>query len=507
MDQIPIPIASAPGIQRDGTSLDGNEYIDGQWVRFQRGKPRKMGGYRSITSTIEEIIRGMSVYPSNGFQYMHLGSRSKLTQLITNTLGQFSGQYDRTPAGFADNVANLWQFDIFFDSVGPEANQIIAHGAPNLLDIGSEIEVPIYRGDADTNGVLTDSGMDPQSGGVLVLAPYLLTFGNNGRVDASNVNDPTATNGTAYVGTGTKIVKGLPVRGTGSGPSGLLWSLDALIRATFADAAESMPFAFDVISAESSLLSSQGVIEYDGIYYWPGVDRFLMFNGVVREVPNLLNQNYFFDNVNMAQRQKVFAFKVPRFGEILWCYPRGSATECTHAVIFNVRENTWYDTALPGMGRSAGVFAKVLSKPFMVDVDLTATGYTLWQHETGVDEVKGVDVNAIPSWFETHEISPVIDGKPMNKSLQVARIEPDFIQTGNLKLTVRGRANAKAPVINSQIFDIVDGTAVEAQQQTTPLLENRRLLSFKFESNVAGGDYQMGKCLAHVQPTDGRITS
>ena len=37
---------------------------------------------------------------------------------------------------------------------------------------------------------------------------------------------------------------------------------------------------------------------------------------VVREIENTLNVNWFFDNLNGAQRQKVFGFKVPRFGEI-----------------------------------------------------------------------------------------------------------------------------------------------------------------------------------------------
>ena len=33
-----------PGIQRDGTSFDTNLCIDGQWVRFYRGRPKKIGG-------------------------------------------------------------------------------------------------------------------------------------------------------------------------------------------------------------------------------------------------------------------------------------------------------------------------------------------------------------------------------------------------------------------------------------------------------------------------------
>lgn len=40
---------SRPGVRRDGTELDSPFYLDGQWVRWQRGKPRKMGGYSSMS--------------------------------------------------------------------------------------------------------------------------------------------------------------------------------------------------------------------------------------------------------------------------------------------------------------------------------------------------------------------------------------------------------------------------------------------------------------------------
>ncbi len=69
-------------------------------------------------------------------------------------------------------------------------------------------------------------------------------------------------------------------------------------------------------------MSPNAVVDYDGVYFWAGVDRFLMYNGVVREVPNVMNLNWFFDGLDPRQRAKVFAFKNPRYGEIWWCYPR-----------------------------------------------------------------------------------------------------------------------------------------------------------------------------------------
>jgi len=141
---------------------------------------------------------------------------------------------------------------------------------------------------------------------------------------------------------------------------------------TVGGAARTFYWRYDIISSQSSILSSQSVIEYDGIYYWCGVDRFLLYNGVVKEIKNNFNQNYFFDNLNYQQRQKVWAQKVPRFGEIWWFYPSGDSVECNDAVIYNVREDVWYDAGgALGARRTAGFFSQVFKYPINAGEDLT----------------------------------------------------------------------------------------------------------------------------------------
>jgi hypothetical protein len=175
-------------------------------------------------------------------------------------------------------------------------------------------------------------------------------------------------------------------------------------------------------------------------------------------------------------------------------------------VILNVREGTWYDTALPGGGRSAGLYAKVYSKPFMVDVDLTDTGHTLWQHETGTNEIRGVNVEPIPSHFTTSEISMLTTtDSAQDKSLRIARIEPDFVQVGDMTLTVIGRANARAAPQPSALFRFPD-VAASPEEQVVNLKEVRRLMQFTFATNTPDGDYQMGQPVALLEPADGRFT-
>jgi len=511
MAPTPYVIKSLPGIKRDGTRFENGFYVDGQWCRFQRGLPRKMWGYRRFSDQIPEISRGLNTYNQDGLLYVASGGASTLTQLSINSNGVVTSLVDRTPgAGFVSSANNLWTFDTNFDSVGVSPGAyLFAHPGQNLAQIDSTTTSKLFYGIVNGAANLTATTAPEVSGGVVSLYPYVFVFGSDGYVAWSVANSPNDWSGTgsgeAYI-TSQKIVAGLPLRaGPGNAPAGLFWSLDSLVRATFVGGGP--VFQFDILSAQTSILSSQSPIEYDGIFYWVGVDRFLMFNGVVREIPNQLNQNWFFDNLNYAQRQKVFAYKVPRFGEIWWCYPVGNDTECTRAVVYNVRENTWYDTILPNSGRSAGKFATVYEYPILTGIDPVDGKYKIWQHEYGVDELDGAVINSIPSYFQTADISFVADQQqPKNRSMRCVMIEPDFVQSGDMTVQITGRANARAPEVTSDEHTFTDqANTIEPYQQVVFFKETRREMRFIFKSNVVGGDYQMGQCIAHIDISDGTV--
>jgi hypothetical protein len=743
-----------PGIQRDGTLFDKEVYVDGQWVRFQRGRPRKMGGYRQITDSLAGPSRGIFVVPRSNFNniynghadglqvvpvdangtgsgitdytfggavtavnaivggsgyvnatytavalsYVTTGSGSGMSATIvvsggavtsvTVTGGGFGySQYEKltataaqlggTGAGFSVQVQtitsafvpsdeNLWQFDTFTDSSGSGNNLLLAHPSRDLSDIDNEANTPVLAGPINSTnlnpvGVFTQTGATTSgspnvtltasnlnigvnqvvtgpgipadtrvlsislaalvltknatataatatltfdnevsvSGGMVSLHPYVFVYGNDGLIRncaTGNLDDWVSAEANAVNMSTGKIVQGFPVRGGSNAPSGLFWSLDSLIRVSFAPTSLgiggtpnfSAPtfWRYDIISSQSSMLSSQSVIEYDGIYYWVGVDRFLLYNGVVKEIPNSMNQNYFFDNLNYSQRQKVYATKVPRFGEIWWFYPRGNSEECNDCIIYNIRENLWYDagTAL-GARRSAGYFSQVFRFPVNGGVEIDAeggllngsitnagSGYTnatysyisltggsgsgatatitvtggvvtsivindrgedyvvgdvlsatfgsgsnfqftvvttinfvsLWQHEIGTDEVKFTQSNAIEAYIETSDLGWVAGGPAQpspvgeNRWLHLERLEPDFIQEGTMEMFVTGRPFAQSEDQTTGPYAFEPGTT------KIDLREQRRELRLKFVSNVAGGDFQMGKVIVNADLGDTR---
>lgn len=532
-----VQIKSLPGIKRDGTKFEGDNYVDGQWIRFQRGLPRKIGGYRSISKYLREISRALHEYTQDSLTYVHSGSANFVERFYIDGGYNTSVITNRTPASLVENDANMWQFDVD-TAAGLGGTQLVAQVAPNLNCICNSDGGQLFYGGLFATTALQEVTNLPTgyslTGGVVALHPYTFGFGDNGYVMWSVPGDPTdftgAGSGAANI-TGQKIVRAMPLRGgPGNAPSGLFWSADSLLRGSFVGG--DAVFQFDTISTQTSILGSNTVIEYDGIFYWIGTDRFLMFNGVVREIENNMNQNYFFDGLNQQYRQKVFAFKVPRYGEIWWCYPRGDATEPSHAIIYNVRENTWYDCELPNGGRSAGIFTSVFPKPLMTGViptispeeirvteandtritqgddvrvtqDSEIEQYKLWVHEVGTDEIDGIDIQPVYSFFETGDLSLPVTAQE-NKALQVLMLEPDFVQSGDMTVQVVGRANARAPEVYSEEHVIVE-TPQTPQEQVVYFKTQRRELRFRFTSNTIGGDYQMGLILAHIRSGDGTV--
>lgn len=352
------------------------------------------------------------------------------------------------------------------------------------------------------------------SGGIVMLFPYLFAYGNNGLIEncaAGDFSNWTSADSNKNNVSSTKVIKGLPLRGGTTSPAGLFWTLDSVVRVTYAPTTvgtQTFYWKYDLITQQSSILSSQCVIEYDGIFYWCGTDRFLAYNGVVQEVENKQNFNYFFDNLNYRQRQKVWVSKVPRWGEIWWFFPSGTSEECNDAIIYNVREKVWYDAGQAlGARRSAGVFSEVFRRPIWAgNVENTAGQYTLWQHETGTNEVYTNRVNAIDSYFETNVIGAraglvgAVEQPGDNVWTRCERIEPDFVQVGDMEVVITGKSYA------DDADDPSDPYTFSPDTLKIDMKEQRREMRMKFRSNTQNGDYFMGRTLLSLDVGDVRGT-
>jgi len=702
-------LAVPAGIKRDGTVFQNDQYTDGVWCRFQRGDPKKIGGYRTIFNSLVGIYRGMVVQPYNGVNYIFAGNYQELdvfttglslpdgsgpftatilpgtsyVKLLSNTSTSFVVAGNQTtvfPTGtkiifsqtgspviytvstsvfstpnttvnistgtiigtpttvYIDNVPVFtgdldyqsdpsignyrvtWQFDSQFSPSGNQLS-VFAHPGLNLTNIDNGVPTQVLVGGiTPTSGnTWTFSGLSDSAGsaptykpisvdgGVCVLYPFIFVYGSAGYIANNNVST-TYGDQTFYDWNGplanqvnvssSKIVKGMPMRGGTNSPAGLFWATDSLIRVTFTAATAPIYWNYDIVSSQISIMSSNSVVEMDGVFYWLGIDRFYAYNGQVTVVPNDKNINYLFDNLNYEQRQKVWATKVPRYNEIWFFYPRGTATECTDAIIYNVKDKLWYDAGqATGAQRSCGYTTELFPTPIWADwnyntiygaaqtviahpaslaaptasqfylagdqtpqfspgdnvtfttgnsfnatyqivssqniynttigtpgvtlvtcstpfsitvlpgqsVFYVTGGFNIWQHEFGVNEIALNGEFAVYSSITTSDIS-WLTGNPSQDALQgvnlrmhLRRVEPNFLQTGTMAMTILGR---KFP----------SGTSTEDSgpyyfNQETGKIDLRvehRLVRLKFESNEIDGNYEMGRNLITAEFGDQR---
>lgn len=691
-DHIIDILSPQPGIQRDGTQFDTKLCIDGQWVRFYRGRPKSIGGHILLDPGTNEIIRNIyNVDQQNDVTDVYLGRASSLSVAsITNSIA--NPEFDRTPVGFVTNPNNNWTFDrytvldvalelpillandpittvngsnivtvsvvstaglttgtyvtitgaamtngitadqlnistpifnvvlntsfqyatlgtatssgtgggavVYYYTSGP-VNYIIAHAAPNVIDINNSVETLIYWGDTEAITPLTIMSSTNQScsGGIVVIGPYVFKYGNDGVV-AFTLNPGGDWSDAIYVSiAGTKIVKGISTRGGSQAPSGLFWSLNSLIKATFVGG--DTIFQFDTIQTDITLLSQNSIISHDNVVYWIGLNQFYLYNGIVKRIPNNTNKITFFKNINFNYRNKIWGIYKEEYNELWWNAPYGTNSECSNTIIYNVEEGFWFDTVhARSSGTTTGIYQYPLetdsigllnqfspapivinlannplsttvgqnivvvtipantilrtgmlvtiagatgfnglsasqlnlmltpitvlnntSFSYIVTINASATGagggnlpvtysypnlcYGLWQEETGTDEVIYGKSLAIDSYYETNIMTWFEKAPTDDREMRIRRIEPDFVQTQPMTMIINTRDFAQSIVSSSQTYTFLPGQEVVTLSKIDTN-NMGRLVSFRFESNIAGGSYEMGRVVLNYAPGDVR---
>ena len=73
-----------PGIKRDGTVFESRECTDGLWTRFQRGVPRKIGGYSQMFLDQFGLARGIIANAYEGQNYIFTGTKDSIDTFTTS---------------------------------------------------------------------------------------------------------------------------------------------------------------------------------------------------------------------------------------------------------------------------------------------------------------------------------------------------------------------------------------------------------------------------------------
>lgn len=489
------PFECAPGVDRDSTILDKKAFIDGQWVRFDSNRARKMGGYEAIFSGSSEPIRAIYTVAIKDFTRVFIFRDTGIWQADILANQSVTGEIDRTPPDWAPPlpgapslVFSIDQYTLISETDdGIQANTVLFFVAPpNAENPNQTTEAPIYYGNIDATFPFINTGQNT-SGGIIVSVPYLIKYGNNGVIYWSTSGSPIVFPSSNYYGVSAQKI--LTARRYQGGM--LMWTASTIERVAF-NAQQTVPgFTSSTAVPEISMLSPSSLVAgHNNTFFWVGNDQMYLYNGVGNTIDNDLNRNQFFESINKKYAGKVWGLYVGNFNEIWWFSPEGENTECSRLYTFQYKTNQWADNYI---SRTAGAPATVYRYPLLADgghnIYSQQNVYSIWAHEKGYNAVNNGVAYPIPAWIQTKLFS-VMEGNPqINVEMRLRKIERDISQVGNMEVQVY-----TYPYPNSEPYITLQKTFTPSDSQIDIDLSGR-FISFKYLSNDIDGFFQLGHTL------------
>jgi hypothetical protein len=305
---------------------------------------------------------------------------------------------------------------------------------------------------------------------------------------------PTATNtaGSFRIQDGSKIVTAVRSRN-----AVLVWTDTSLNALQFVGA----PFTFNLtqIGANCGAVSLHSAVDVNGTAFWMSQNSFYKFDGAISKMPCSV-QDYVFEDFSITNQPETFAAVNSEFNEVTWFYTSNNATQIDRFVTYNYLEDCWSTGSL---ARTTWQDYGVYQKPYATEYSttgvannnvingLTAGATTLYQHETGDDNV----TLPITAFIESGDFD-IADGQPF---LHIGRGIPNFKDlTGSVDVTLKFKTYPSAT--NSQ-------TVVRTVVPTTEKFDLRgrgRQANVRIDSNEVGDKWRYGTLRLDVQPDGGR---
>jgi len=395
-------------------------------------------------------------------------------------------------------VYNVRYGDIFiweFNSALPANSSVYLKDEPGATaspNFPREVTQVLYTQD---NGHLLAFGCTPYGGGAR--DPLLVRWSDQSDIINWTIDD-TTTAGFLRVASGSDIFKAVPAY-----QEILVFTESSISSMQFTGTLD--VFSITEISADVSLIAPNAVTNEKNVTYWMGRDKFFVYNGRVETLPCTLRSEIF-DDINVLQKDQIFACSNEKFNEIWWFYPSAASEVIDKYVVYNYFENIWYyGDCADGMVRTAWLESHLRDFPQSASID----SY-VYNHENGNDN----DGSPFYSYITSADLS--LDAG--DNFMLVRRMIPDVSFKGStagsavVYLTLEPRnfpgANYISQNMEGQTLNrpVLRTSTVPIEQYTNQVFVRTRArqIGLTIESyDVAGVAWQLGIPRAEVRP-DGR---
>jgi hypothetical protein len=305
---------------------------------------------------------------------------------------------------------------------------------------------------------------------------------------------PTATNtaGSFRIQDGSKIMTAVRSRN-----AVLVWTDTSLNALQFVGA----PFTFNLtqIGANCGAVSLHSAVDVNGTAFWMSQNSFYKFDGAISKMPCSV-QDYVFEDFSITNQPETFAAVNSEFNEVTWFYTSNDATQIDRFVTYNYLEDCW---SVGSLARTTWQDYGVYQKPYATEYSeteiadnnvingLTAGATTLYQHETGDDNV----TLPIAAFIESGDFD-IADGQPF---LHIGRGIPNFKDlTGSVDITLKFKTYPSATTSTTVVRTIVPTT------EKFDLRGRGRQANVRIDSDAVGDKWRYGTLRLDVQPDGGR---
>ena len=332
-------------------------------------------------------------------------------------------------------------------------------------------------------------------------------------INATTSWAPSATNtaGTQRLADGTRIVAAIRGR-----DAIYVWTDTSLFIMRFVGAP--FVFSFQQVGTNCGLIGKNAAVEVDGSAYWMSENGFFRYTGKLDSLACLV-EDYVYDDINTVPRQHIYAGLNNLFGEVTWFYPGSGAASNNRSVTYNFMDSTperpvWTTSSL---SRSTWSDSHIFGKPHATEYDSSATSdstvgntdgvTTYFEHETGVNQIKGGAASTIAASIESGDFDISMgqgggadlrgDGEHIMK---IRRVLPDFLQqTGDARVTL----NLKNYPTDAQASSSLGPFTTTTSTTKIDTRARARAISLKVDNTGTGQHWKLGTFRLDIQ-ADGR---
>jgi hypothetical protein len=498
----------------------------------------------SGTSIVLDSVTG---FPTTGTNYIQVGTEeisytgvsgsTTLTGITRNVRGT-------TRAAHSDGatVTNTSDYAAW-GQAATTTDKVAEPGLWSLDNLGSTLLAlifngPVFEWDSDLSDAVGTrativSGAPTASRDMLVSTPdrHLVLFGTETTIGTTSTQDemfirfssqedintwiPTAINtaGTQRLAAGSRIM------GAKLGRNAIyVWTDTSLFTMRFVG--QPFTFAYEQVGTNCGLIGKNASVEVDGAAYWMSDNGFFRFTGKLESMDCLV-EDYVYDDLNTTSNQFIYCGINNLFGEVMWFYPTADSNVVNRCVVYSYLDSTpsrpiWYTNANSLYPRTTWVDSSVFGLPHATQYDAGTDSCdtvgntdgisTYYEHETGVNQVKGGTTSAIPANILSGDFDITQDQRQGitfrgdgEHIMRVSRFLPDFItQAGNtiVELDLRNFPNQTAASSTLGPFTITSSTnyqscrargrSVAVKISNTAVDSNWKLGTFRLDVHAGG---------------------